>query len=245
MLILVYAVICTGALGISFISMLDQKAVNNLAVRIVTVVVLGVSWYEPLTMVTRVFENQSGPPQWLMIAIPLVVMIPFFYTTVTIFTGPLGVVEKIQSTVKFTLKQEIDSFPEAEKAEAAMDWDKAFAVYRDKYLPRQYTNELIWKRLLSIFRRWNDLDKTLNELMAMVKGAPDEESRVAYALQSADVLTLGLATSGRAVRLLKAVIPAFTNENFRLMVNGKLAAIGAMTERGGATVTTPRPQARP
>ncbi len=239
-LIVVYAVICLGAIGISFISLLDQKAVNNLAVRIVTIVILSVSWYEPLTFVSGIIAKSGGPPQWLMIAIPMVLMVPFFYTSVTIFTGPTGIAEKIQNTITMRMNPIAESFPAAEKAEAAKDWDGAFALYRDKYLPKQYNNPLIWQRIAGILRQWKDPEKSFNELLTMVKQAPDEEARIVYALSSADALLLGIGSSGRCVKLLKAVLPAISKEEFKALIVSKLASVET-TLRQGVTTRTAAP----
>lgn len=224
MLILVYCVICLGALGISFISLLDQKAVNNLAVRTITIIVLGVSWYDPLLVATKSLAGNSAVPQFLWITLPLLLMAPFFYTTITIFTGPLAIAEKIQSTITMRVSASADSFPEAEKAEAGKEWDRAFAIYRDKYLPKQYENPLVWQRIVGIMRRWTDPEKSFNELLLMVKKAPHDDARVQYAIQAADCLALGIGSMGRAAKILKAILPVFTQENHRLMIQGKLAA---------------------
>jgi hypothetical protein len=205
MLIAVYSVICLGAIGISFISLLDQKAVNNLAVRIITIVILAISWYEPLTFVSGLWAKTGGPPEWLLIAIPLLLMAPFFYTTVTIFTGGTSLGERIQNSITMRMTATgAQEFPAADKAEAAQNWDKAFELYRDKYLPNQYHNPILWNRIVGIMRRWNDLERALNELLNMVKGAPSEDSRLYYALGAADVLAVGLGSKGRALKLLKA-----------------------------------------
>lgn len=211
-------------MGISFISVLDQKAVNNLAVRIITIVVLSVSWYDPLLVATKSMSDNGSLPQFIWITIPLLLMAPFFYTSITIFTGPIGLAEKIQSTITMRLSQSADSFPEAEKAEAGKDWDRAFALYRDKYLPKQFQNPIIWQRIVGILRRWGDPEKAFNELLTLCKKAPSDDARVHYAIQSADVLALGIGSMGRAAKLLKAILPVFTQETHRLMVNGKLAA---------------------
>jgi hypothetical protein len=211
-------------LGISFISVLDQKAINNLAVRIITIVVLSVSWYDPLLVATKSIATNSVLPQFLWISFPLILMAPFFYTSITIFTGPIGLAEKIQSTITMRLSQSADSFPEAEKAEAGKEWDRAFAIYRDKYLPKQYQNPIVWQRIVGILRRWGDPEKAFNELLMMVKKAPNDDARVHYAIQAADCLALGIGSMGRASKLLKAILPVFTQEAHRLMVNGKLAA---------------------
>jgi hypothetical protein len=245
MFLFLYGIICLGALGITFISVIDNRIVNKLPVRIVTVVILGVSWYEPLTFVTRQFEMQSGFPQWLGIGIVLLLMAPFFWTTITIFTGGDPIAEKFQQAMALRFTQSADSFPDAEKAEAAKDWDRAFAIYRDKYLPKQFNNPMLWRRLLGIVRRWNDPEKTASELLTMVRGAPDDDKRVEYALGAADLLSIGIGSSGRATQLLKATLPVFKTDAQRDRVTAKinaLAASEATTLRAPAARTrTPPP----
>ncbi len=226
MLWFVYGIICLGSAGVSFLSLMDQKVINHLATRGITLSVLILSWLEPLSITSRQFERDLGWPAAVWFLGPVLLLAPFLTTSATIFTGPLGLFDRLRARLgrRFAAAQSLEPYPDAFKAEQVFDWDRAFAIYRDRYLPRDYDTRIIWNRLLSVCRKWNDAEKSLSALQSMAKTAPSERVRLTYVLESADLLSTGLGSSGRAMTLLKASLPTFSDPKHREQITKRMTA---------------------
>jgi hypothetical protein len=93
MLLVVYSIICMGAISASFLAFYDQELISDPSrlkfSRIATMVLFALCWYEPLLVSTGYIENRTGIPWALMFVLPLGLLGPYFYNTYFVFTDPM------------------------------------------------------------------------------------------------------------------------------------------------------------
>jgi membrane-anchored protein YejM (alkaline phosphatase superfamily) len=90
MLVLVYAIVCGGALSASFLAFYDEEVFRSgmalRVYRVISLVVFVLCWFDPLRISTVSMELSTGIPMALSIVVPVLLLVPFFYSTWVVFT---------------------------------------------------------------------------------------------------------------------------------------------------------------
>jgi hypothetical protein len=220
-LIAVYLIILMGCVGVSFLSFLDVRFVNTLIMRIITLVGLGLVWWEPISIIGTEFNSWSGMPGILVWLGPVLVLLPFFYTTFMIFGEPW--VERMRPGRKRV--RVTGDYPKARQAELAEDYEGAFAAYRDHYLRQNPLDSLLWERMGRALLRFKDRPSAADAIIEIVRSARDEDQQVNYALAGCDTMHRILRQTDKAVMLLKSLIPMIQDPRNRTLLEKKLESI--------------------
>lgn len=210
MAVLAYGVVLMADVAASILILLQFKIFRKPAVQTVTLVILGIDGILLGVLVDKYFSMFLAIGIHGLLLSPIVFMLTRRIRLPALATGP-------------------DSCPEATAAERNSDWDRAFACYRDLYLPKQYHNRAVWQRLVGILRCWNNPDKCFDRLIALIQSAP-KDAKLEYVFQCAELLNIGISSSSRARRLLMTVLPAFSPEE-RDRIQSRIAEIGAVMGR--------------